>query len=54
MAVAVRVGQGQTDAKTLLTELLPGIDPAETEAAAQKIAKLIEANITIWRRFGVI
>jgi len=54
MAVAVRVGQGQTDAKTLLTELLPGIGPAETEAAAQKITKLIEANITIWRRFGVI
>ena len=54
MAVAVRVGQGQTDATALIAELLPGIDPAEIETIARKIATLIEANAPIWRCFGVI
>ena len=54
LAVAVRVGQGQTDAKALITELLPNVDPTEMEAVAGKITTLIEANTPIWRRFGVI
>jgi hypothetical protein len=54
LAVAVRVGQGQTDAKALITELLPNVDPTEMEAVAGKITTLIEANTSIWRRFGVI
>jgi len=54
MAVAVRVGQGQTDATALISELLPGIAATELDAIAQKTAALIAANTAIWRRFGVI